>query len=161
MAKSVKKKPVKRPAVKKPKKAAPKPKAPKPEWATKDDLRSLATKTAIGKLAAREELAAFATKEEIAKLPSKSECQNLERRVAEIEKSLQTIDKKIELLATELGNNPAALNRMQGDIAQIRENISFLENKISEKPTVEHDILQLENRINEYEIRIRNLEGVQ
>ncbi len=161
MAKTVKKKPVVRPAARKIVKPAPKPKAPKQEWATKEDLRPLATKTMLAKLVTKDELAGLASKEEIANLPGKEDMLQLDDRIGDIEKNLSMLDKKIELLASQMGDNPAALNRLQSEVTQIRETVSELEMKVAEKPTAGHEVLEIENRVNDHETRLRNLEGVQ
>jgi len=164
MAKTVKKKPVARPKAKKPAKPAAKskaPKAPKPEWATKDDLRQLAAKSALAKLATKDELAGFATRQEIAKLPSQSKFQEIEQRLAKLEKSLETIDRKIELLASQQGDNPAALNRINSEIDKLRETVGAIESKQTDHPSSESEIALIENQLGDHETRIQNLEGVQ
>jgi chromosome segregation ATPase len=161
MAKTVKKKPVARPKAKKPTKPASKPKAPKQEWATKDDLRPLAAKSALAKLATRDELAGFATQQEIAKLPSQSKWQDLDQRMAKVEKNIVTLDKKIELLASQQGDNPAALNRIHAEIDRLRETVATLESKPSERPSSEIEIIRIENQLGNHETRLQNLEGVQ
>jgi septal ring factor EnvC (AmiA/AmiB activator) len=162
MAKTVKKKPVvSRPKVKKPVKTAPKPKAPKQEWATKDDLRPLAAKSALARLATKDELAGFATRQEIAKLPSPSKWQDLDQRMAKLEKSIETLDKKIELLASQQGDHPAALNRIHAEIERMRESVAALESKASDRPSSEMEIIRIENQLGNHETRLQNLEGVQ
>lgn len=173
MVTSAKKKVVKRPAVKKMSKPASKPKpkpkpkpqskpiAPRPDWATKDDLRSLASKSALNRFATREELAGLVKKEELGQLPSKADWRQMDQRMDQLERNSQTNDKKIDLLATEIGSNPEALNNIHADLAKIRESISFLENKLSETPDAEHELLRMETRLDDLDTRIRNLEGVQ
>ncbi|HEX9934105.1 MAG TPA: hypothetical protein VGB38_02820 [bacterium] len=162
MPKPVKKKPVARPQAKKSaKKPAPKPKAPKPEWASKDDLRLLASKAALGKLAAKSDLASLATKAEVAALPSKKQWMDLDARIAKLEKNSETLDKKIELLASQQGDSPAVLNRLNADVSQVRDALSRLEDKLEQKPTAENEIVNIETRLGDHETRLQNLEGLQ
>jgi uncharacterized coiled-coil protein SlyX len=172
MAKSVVKKQTARPKSKKTKKQPLKPRAVKPEWATKEDIAQLATKKSIGRLATKEEIAKLATKdemallasklatkEEVSKLASKEEWNRLERRIADLEKKLDTADKKIELLVTQLGSDPEKLTRINSELMQIRDVMAGLEIKSGEMRNFENSLFQHENRLNELETKIRNMEG--
>jgi hypothetical protein len=161
MAKSTAKKQTTRPSVKKAKKQPPKPKVAKPAWATKEEIALLASKKAIAKLASREEIALLASKDEIAALPSREDWLQMDRKIDSLESRLDTIDKKIELLANQVqdGGSSSGLNRFNTELMQIREVVSNLELKTEETKAFENSLVQHENRLNDLDVKIRNLEG--
>jgi hypothetical protein len=152
MAKSTIKKQKARPAVKKAKKQPPKPKVAKPEWATKQTVAKLATK---------QEVALLASKAELAALPSKEDWSRLDQKIESLEYRLDTIDKKIELLANQAqeGSASSSIDRINGELMQIREIVSNLELKSAETKAFEHSLVQHEERLNDLDVKIRNLEG--
>jgi hypothetical protein len=161
MAKSAVKKQKARPNVKKAKKQPPKPKVAKPEWATKEEIAQLVSKKAVAKLATREEIALLASKEDIAALPSREAWLQLDQKIGSLETRLETIDKKIELLANQVqeGDSSSGFNRINTELMQIREVVSNLELKTEETKAFEHSLLLHENRLNDLDTKIRNLEG--
>jgi len=143
MAKSTVKKPKARPAVKKAKKQPPKPKVAKAAWATKAE---------IAKLVSKDELSA---------LPSREDLNRVDQKIESLEYRLDTIDKKIELLANQVqeGIPSSSIDKINGELMQIREIVSNLELKSAETKAFEHSLVQHEDRLNDLDVKIRNLEG--
>ena len=161
MAKSAAKKQTARPNVKKAKKQPPKPKVVKPEWATKEEIALLASKKALVKLATKEEIALLASKEEIAALSTREDWLQVDQKIDSLENRLDTIDKKLELLANQFqeGGSSSGIDRINTELMQIREVVSNLELKAEETKAFELSLLQHENRLNDLDTKIRNLEG--
>ena len=162
MAKSTVKKPKTRPAVKKAKKQPPKPKpAAKAAWATKEEIGLLAEKKALARLATKDEVALLASKADLAALPSREDWNRLDQKVESLEYRLDTIDKKIELLANQVqdGSSSSGLDRINSELMQIREVVSNLELKSAEAKAFEHSLVQFEERLSDLDVKIRNMEG--
>ena len=147
--------------MKKAKKQPPKPKVAKPEWATKEEIGQLATKKAVAKLATKEEIALFASKEELYALPTREDWRQLDQKIDSLESRFNTLDKKIELLANQVqeGDSSSSFDRINTELMQMREVVSNLELKSEETKAFEHSLLQHENRLNDLDTKIRNLEG--
>jgi len=161
MAKSTVKKPKARPVVKKAKKQPPKPKVTKAEWATKEEISQLATKQTVSKLATKAEIALLVSKGELAALPSREDWNRIDQKIESLEYRLDTIDKKIELLASQVqeGSSSSSIDRINGELMQIREIVSNLELKSAETKAFEHSLVQHEERLNDLDVKIKNLEG--
>lgn len=125
--------------------------------ASKEEIKKLATKEEIKKLATKEEIKKLATKKEIKKLATKREIKKLATK-----DELQKTNRKIEILA-----NQVALNRQ--DIVEIKDNVRTIleivdgiakkfEDARTERAALNHALRRHENRIDDHERRIANIE---
>jgi len=161
MAKSTVKKTKARPAVKKAKKQPPKPKKAKSAPPARAGNGQAALKKALANFATREEIANLASRAELAGFPSREDWNRLDQKVESLEYRLDTMDKKIELLANQVqeGSSASGIDRINGELMQIREVVSNLELKSAEAKAFEHSLVQHEERLNDLDVKIRNMEG--
>lgn len=122
--------------------------------ATKEEINKLSTKEEISKLSTKEEISKLATKEELKELATKAELKKLDEKTDRIIGVVVQMQERMDTFETKAD----AEKRMTTIITAIDGLAAKVDNISTEMAAVNHGLLRHEDRLEDHENRIHELE---